>query len=294
MTATAAVVVPQARRRRRQTSRNTRATRVAITLVALAVVFINGFPFYWMALTSIKPGTEIFRDPPSLLTFAPDFSAYVRLFRDTNLLSALGNSLIVAIGTTVLSVTVAALAAYGLTRFTFPGSGTFSTAILYAYTFAPIVIVVPLYGMFREAGLINTHLGLIIAYSSFGVPFALWLLRPFFAAMPPELEEAAFVDGATRWRSATTVVLPMATPALIAVSVFTFLLAWEDYLFARVLITEPGLKTLPVALYDLFGASLQDWPLIMAFAVVINVPVLIGFFFAQKYLVSGWGAGAVK
>jgi len=286
---------PQTTRRRRSTvTGRTTGMRVAITVVALVVVFVNGFPFYWMALTSIKPGTEVFGSPPSLVTLTPDFSAYVRLFRDTTLLSALGNSLIVAIGTTVLSVTIAALAAYGLTRFQFRGSGTFSTAILYAYTFAPIVIVVPLYGMFRDVGLINSHFGLIIAYSSFGVPFALWLLRPFFAAMPPELEEAAFMDGATRWRSATTVVLPMAAPALIAVSVFTFLLAWEDYLFARVLITEAGLKTLPVALYDLFGASLQDWPLIMAFAVVINIPVLIGFFFAQKYLVSGWGAGAVK
>lgn len=276
------------------TIKRTTSMRVAIFAVAAVVVLVNGFPFYWMALTSIKPGTELFSDPPSLFTLAPDLDAYVRLFTETTMLTALRNSLIVSVGTTVLSVAVAALGAYGLTRFRFFGSGAFSTAILYAYTFAPIVIVIPLYGLFRDLGLVNSLFGLILAYSSFGVPFAMWLLRPFFAAMPPELEEAAFVDGASRWKSAWYVVMPMATPALIAVSVFTFLLAWEDYLFARVLITEADHKTLPVALYDLFGASLQDWPLIMAFSVIINVPVLIGFIFAQRYLVAGWGAGAIK
>lgn len=258
------------------------------------LVAINGFPFYWMALTSVKPGTELFSYPPAFFTTAPDFGGFQRLFETTNFLTYAKNSLIIATGATVVSVTVSALAAYGLTRFPFPGSRAFSTAILYAYTFAPIVIVVPLYGMFREAGLINSHLGMILAYASFGVPFSLWLLQPFFRAIPAELEEAAFVDGANRVKSAWYVVFPQALPGLIAVSVFTFLLAWEDYLFARVLITQDELKTLPIALHDLYNASLQDWPLLMAAAVLINLPVLVAFLFVQKYLVAGWGAGAIK
>lgn len=266
---------------------------VLLTGIVL-LVLVNGFPFYWMALTSVKPGTELFSYPPTFLTTEPDFSGFTRLFTTTNFLTYAKNSLIISVGATAVSVAVSALAAYGLTRFPFPGSRAFSTAILYAYTFAPIVIVVPLYGLFRDAGLINNYAGMILAYASFGVPFSMWLLQPFFRAIPAELEEAAFVDGASRLKSAWYVVLPQAAPGLIAVSVFTFLLAWEDYLFARVLITQEHLKTLPIALHDLSNASLQDWPLLMAAAVLINVPVLIAFLFVQRYLVAGWGAGAIK
>lgn len=268
--------------------------RWVLLIGIVLLVIVNGFPFYWMALTSVKPGTELFSYPPTFFTTEPDFSGFTRLFTTTNFLTYAKNSLIISVGATAVSVAVSALAAYGLTRFPFPGSRAFSTAILYAYTFAPIVIVVPLYGLFRDAGLINNYAGMILAYASFGVPFSMWLLQPFFRAIPAELEEAAFVDGASRLKSAWYVVLPQAAPGLIAVSVFTFLLAWEDYLFARVLITQEHLKTLPIALHDLSNASLQDWPLLMAAAVLINVPVLIAFLFVQRYLVAGWGAGAIK
>lgn len=260
----------------------------------LLLVVVNGFPFYWMVLTSVKSGTELFSWPPSFFTTSPDVGGFERLFSDTNFLTYAKNSVIISTGATALSVAVSALAAYGLTRFPFPGSRAFSTAILYAYTFAPIVIVVPLYGMFRDAGLINSYLGMILAYASFGVPFSMWLLQPFFRAIPAELEEAAFLDGASRVKSVWYVVLPQAMPGLIAVSIFTFLLAWEDYIFARVLITDDKLKTLPIGLYDLFNASLQDWPLLMAAAVLVVAPVLLAFLFAQRYLIAGWGAGAIK
>ncbi|MBZ2195517.1 carbohydrate ABC transporter permease [Occultella gossypii] len=258
------------------------------------VVAVNLFPFYWMVLTSVKPGTELFSNPPRFFTTMPDFGAYVRLIESTGFLTFAKNSVIISIGSTLLSIAVSAMAAYGLTRFKFPGSKAFTTGILYAYTFAPIVVVVPLYGLFRDLGLINTYGGMILAYASFGVPFSMWLLRPFFNSIPKELEEAAFLDGANRIKSAWYVVLPQATPGIIAVSVFTFLLAWEDYLFARVLITDTNMKTLPVALHDLQNASLQDWPLLMAAAALVSLPVLLAFLYLQKYLIAGWGAGAIK
>lgn len=268
--------------------------RTVLWIGIACVVVINFFPFYWMVLTSLKPGTELFTNPPQFFTTAPDVASYVRLVVETGFLTNAKNSLIISLGATVLSIIVSSLAAYGLTRFPFPGSKAFSTGILYAYTFAPIVIVVPLYGMFRDIGLINTYQGMILAYASFGVPFSMWLLRPFFNSIPKELEEAAFIDGANRVKSAWYVVFPQATPGIIAVSVFTFLLAWEDYLFARVLITETSMKTLPVALYDLYNASLQDWPLLMAAAALVSLPVLLAFLFLQRYLIAGWGAGAIK
>lgn len=276
------------------TAKHRLRTRWVLWIGVILVVAINFFPFYWMLLTSVKPGDQLFSNPPSFITTSPDLGAFVRLLVDTGFLTNAKNSLIIAIGATVLSIAVSSLAAYGLTRFRFPGSKAFSTAILYAYTFAPIVIVVPLYGMFRDLGLINTYAGMIIAYASFGVPFSMWLLRPFFNSIPKELEEAAFIDGANRVKSAWYVVFPQATPGIIAVSVFTFLLAWEDYLFARVLITETTMKTLPVALYDLYNASLQDWPLLMAAAALVSLPVVLAFLFLQKYLIAGWGAGAIK
>lgn len=260
----------------------------------ILLIGINLFPFYWMLLTSFKPGPELFLSPPQFYTLTPDLGGFERLISRTNFLTYAKNSLIIATGATILSVTVSALAAYGLTRFPFHGSRAFSTAILYAYMFAPIVIVVPLYGMFREADLINSYLGMILAYASFGVPFSMWLLQPFFRSMPEELEEAAFMDGASRLKAIWHVVLPQATPALIAVSIFTFLLAWEDYIFARVLITQDHMKTLPIALHDLYNASLQDWSMLMAASVLITVPVLVAFLIVQRYLVSGWGAGAIK
>ncbi|WP_154794457.1 carbohydrate ABC transporter permease [Occultella kanbiaonis] len=268
--------------------------RYVLAIGIVIVVAVNLFPFYWMVLTSVKPGTELFSNPPRFFTTMPDFGAYVRLIESTGFLTYAKNSVIISTGATLLSIAVSAMAAYGLTRFKFPGSKAFTTGILYAYTFAPIVVVVPLYGLFRDLGLINTYGGMILAYASFGVPFSMWLLRPFFNSIPKELEEAAFLDGANRVKSAWYVVLPQATPGIIAVSVFTFLLAWEDYLFARVLITDTNMKTLPVALHDLQNASLQDWPLLMAAAALVSLPVLLAFLYLQKYLIAGWGAGAIK
>ena len=268
--------------------------RYLLIIGLLAVTAVNLFPFYWMVLTSVKPGSELFSNPPRFVTTAPTIGSYVRLLESTGFLTYARNSVIISTGATVLSIVVSAMAAYGLTRFRFPGSRAFATGILYAYTFAPIVVVVPLYGLFRDLGLINTYAGMILAYASFGVPFSMWLLRPFFNAIPRELEEAAFLDGANRLKSAWYVVIPQAIPGIIAVSVFTFLLAWEDYLFARVLITDTNMKTLPVALHDLQNASLQDWPLIMAAAALVSLPVLLAFLYLQKYLIAGWGAGAIK
>lgn len=268
--------------------------RWALILRVTVLLLINLFPFYWMFLTSIKPGTELFTNPPTVITTTPTFDAYWRLLETTNFLQYAKNSLIISVGATILCVAVSTLGAYAVTRFTFPGSELFSTTVLYAYAFAPIVIVVPLYSMFRDWGLINSYAGMILAYASFGLPLCMWMLRPFFDAISLQLEEAAFIDGASRPKSFFYVVLPQAVPGIVAVSVFTFLLAWEDYLFARVLITRDDMKTLPIALHDLNNASLIDWPLAMSGAVLITLPVIFGFLFFQRYLVAGWGAGAVK
>jgi ABC-type glycerol-3-phosphate transport system permease component len=160
--------------------------------------------------------------------------------------------------------------------------------------FAPIMIVVPIYILARRLGLANTHTALVLAYGSFCLPFALWLLRAFFRSIPLELEEAAQVDGAGRARTVLHVVLPLALPGLIATSIFTFTLAWNDYLFTRILIASDELKTLPVGVQDLFSAAVVDWGLVMAAGMLITLPALAFFMAVQRHLIEGWGAGGLK
>ena len=160
--------------------------------------------------------------------------------------------------------------------------------------FAPIMIVVPFYIVMRGLGLVNTHFGLILSYTTFSLPFSMWLLRSFFQSIPIDLEEAAMIDGASRPQAVIRVILPMALPGLIAVSLFTFVVAWNDYLFARVLIGSDDLKTLPVGIQDLYESTVTDWGMVMAAGVMITIPALIFFVMIQRYLIAGWGAGAVK
>jgi len=146
----------------------------------------------------------------------------------------------------------------------------------------------------KKVGIENTHFALVLAFTSFCLPFTLWLMRAFFSTIPLELEEAALVDGAGRIRALIYVVLPLALPGIIATSIFTFILAWNDYIFTRILITSDELKTLPVGVQDLFHSALIDWGLIMAAGMMITIPALLFFLSVQRYLIRGWGAGGVK
>jgi ABC-type glycerol-3-phosphate transport system permease component len=160
--------------------------------------------------------------------------------------------------------------------------------------FAPIMIIIPFYVMMRFAGLNNTHLGLVLAYSAFCLPFALWMLRTFFQAIPVDIEDAAMIDGASRRQVVLYVVLPLALPGVVATGIFTFILAWNDYIFARVLLGADELKTLPVGIADLYNASVVDWGMIMAAGLLVIAPVLGVFVFIQKYMVAGLASGGVK
>ena len=175
----------------------------------------------------------------------------------------------------LLTLTVSSLGAYGLTRYRFRGRESVAGLILLTYMFAPIMIIIPFYILVKQLGIVNTHLALVLSYTTFCLPFCLWVLRAFFQSIPLELEEAALVDGAGRGRAVWYVVLPLALPGLIAAAIFTFILAWNDFLFALVLITSEELKTLPVGVNDLFNATIVDWGMIMAAGVMITVPTVV-------------------
>ena len=268
--------------------------RLGLHVAGLALLIVGAFPLFWMLSTALKPSAEIFATPPALVPLHPTLDNFRRLFAETHFVGFFRNSVAVAGATVALTLTVSSLGAYGLTRYRFRGRETVAALILLTYMFAPIMIIIPFYILVKQLGLVNTHLALVLSYTTFCLPFCLWVLRAFFQSIPLELEEAALVDGAGRGRTVWYVVLPLALPGLIAAAIFTFILAWNDFLFALVLISSEELKTLPIGVNDLFNATIVDWGMIMAAGVMITIPTVLFFAAVQRYLVQGWGAGGVK
>ncbi len=261
---------------------------------AAILTVATAFPFFWMISTSFKPLQEIFISPPNFLPNDFTLANFERLFEQTRFLTYFKNSVFVSACTVLLTITIGCAGAYSLTRFKFYGREKIASLILFTYMFAPIMIVIPFYVLIKKLGLANTHIALILAYTAFCLPFSLWLLRAFFQSIPVALEQAALVDGAKRFQAVVYVILPLAFPGIIATSIFTFILAWNDYIFVRILITSDELKTLSVGIADLHNATVIDWGMIMSGSMLITVPVLIFFVFVQRYLIAGWGAGAIK
>jgi ABC-type glycerol-3-phosphate transport system permease component len=270
------------------------SNRLFLYGAALLLTLQASFPFFWMASTSFKPPSEVFAQPPSFIPHQVTWDNFKRLFTSTHFLIYFRNSILVSGCTVLLTMVVSAIGAYSLTRYQYPGREKIAGLILCTYMFAPIMIVIPFFILAKKIGIENTHFALVLAFTSFCLPFTLWLMRAFFKTIPIQLEEAALVDGADRIRAVIHVVLPLALPGIIATSIFTFILAWNDYIFTRILITSDELKTLPVGVQDLFHSALIDWGLIMSAGMMITIPALLFFVSIQRYLIRGWGAGAVK
>lgn len=269
-----------------------RALRV-YSAVLLLLIFV-GFPLYWMAVTSFKPQTEVFRTPPTLLPETWTLRHYAELFWLTDFGLLFLNSLKVCLLSTGLSLIVGSLGAYALARFRVPGKESYGRLVLIAYMFPGALLIIPLMLLFRKLGLTNSHLGLSLAYLTFSVPFVMWVMRDFFASVPVDLEEAALIDGATRLGALWDVVLPQAVPGLIATGIFAFLFAWNEYLFALILISDEGLRTLPPGMMRFASTTDTNWGLIMAASTLATLPMAIAFGLVQRYLVTGLGAGGVK
>jgi len=268
--------------------------QLAIYGCALVLLIFAAFPFFWMISTAFKPLREIFAYPPYFFPKDSTLANFVRLFEQTRFLTYFKNSVIVSTSAVVVTMIIATAGAYSLTRFRYYGRERIASLILFTYMFAPIMIIIPFYVLIRKIGIANTHLALIMAYTAFCLPFNIWLLKAFFQSIPIVLEEAALTDGAGRIQAIIHVVFPLALPGIIATGIFTFILAWNDYIFVRILITSDELKTLSVGIADLYNATVIDWGMIMSGGMMITIPVLVFFTFIQRNLIAGWGAGAVK
>ena len=247
-----------------------------------------------MLITSLKGTREILQYPPTFFPLKITFENYVNLLKNTSFLIYLRNSLAVALSVVIITDLAAIFGAYSSTRFNFFGKNAIIISSLFGYMIAPIMIVIPFYLMMRYMGIGNTHIALILAHAAFCFPFALWLMRSYFQDIPIELEKAARIDGASHLQTLIHVVLPNASPGVMAVSIFVFILSWNDYVFARILITGNALKTIPVGIEDIYNATVLDWGLLMAAGVVITVPILVGFIIINKVLMKGWGFSGIK
>jgi multiple sugar transport system permease protein len=261
----------------------------ALGLLAFAILF----PIYYMIIISLKIPRDIYRRP-SLLPVNPTLKNYADLLARDEFLTNVFNSMLVAGLTTLFSVAISTMAAYSLVRLKYRGRDWIGRLILFAYLTPSALLFIPLSVIIAQLRLGNTLHGLIFVYLTFAAPLSTWLLMGFFRSIPADLEEQAMVDGATRIQAIWRVLLPLSTPGLIAVSVFTFTGAWNELLLALIFITSPSLQTVPVALQYLITGDVFRWGLIMAGSVLAALPVMVLYYLAQRFVVQGLAAGAVK
>jgi multiple sugar transport system permease protein len=257
------------------------APRLVLLVLALLITLL---PVYWMVITSLKTQLEVFAAPPTFAPQRPTLENYISLFANRNLGAYLLNSLIIG-----------SLAAYALARFRIGRlNERISFWVLAPRMIPPIAIVVPIFLILQQFGLINKHLGLILVYTAFNLPFVVWMMRSFFQEIPIDLEEAAMVDGASRLRSFWHVVLPLAAPGLVATAIFAIITTYNEFFFALILTSTPAAATLPVGTASLIGKTQTLFGEMAAAGVVATAPIVFFALLVQRHLVRGLTMGAVK
>ena len=251
------------------------------------------FPFYWTFVTSVKPESELYGETVTYWPKTFSIDSYRKLFTDFNFLKPMTNSFIVATMTTVISLTVSVLAAYAFSRYRFKGRKLLMTMFLTNNMFPTVLLLIPLYAIMRKLGILYTPGSLVLSYTTFTIPFSIWLLNGYLDDLPMALEEAAMVDGANRAQAFVRIIMPILTPCVVATGAYVFMTAWNEYTFA-VMFTNEANRTIPVALKNLIGQLGVQWGMLTAGGIITIIPVCVMFFFAQKRLIAGLTAGAVK
>jgi len=256
-------------------------------------LFVALFPIYWIIVSSFKTPLDTLAIPP-LWLFKPTLSAYQNIFVFDNYGLYFFNTVVIAVGTTVIALAFGSMAAYALDRYPFRFRDVIAYALLGTRFIFPIVYAIPLFQLFNKFELLDTRVGLIIAYTTFSLPYAVWIMQSFFAGIPTDLDDAARIDGCSRLGAFWRVILPISAPGLGASAIFIMLLAWNEFLFALILAGGGMSRTLPVAASLLVGQREIQWNELCALATATIVPLLVFFGFLQKHLIRGMVAGAVK
>jgi multiple sugar transport system permease protein len=251
-------------------------------------------PVLWMLSTSLKANGEVFQNPPRLITESFSFDAYTAILGNGAQLRFFLNSYIVAFAVTVLTLLVAILAGYAFSRFTFPFQKTINAVIVSVQAVPPITLVIPYFGLVVALGLYNTYPGLILTHMVFTLPYAIIMITAYLNTLPRELDESVKIDGGTGWTALWRVLVPISVPGLIAVGVYTFMISWNEYLFALTLTRTDDMRTVPIGIQLLMGQHSYEWNQMMAMSILGSIPVLVLFLLFQRRFIGGLTAGAVK
>lgn len=268
-------------------------------LLVILVCFIAVFPFFWMVSSSFKVSGEIFTYPPVWIPRDPTAVGYLNLFTQHMFGNSIfwdfaRNSLIVSLLASVITVVTASLGAYGMARFKFRGNKLLKYVILLSQMLPGALLLIPLYMVMNQLGLIDSLWALVIAYISFTLPYCTYLLKSYIEAIPESLDEAALVDGCNRFRALFSVVIPVAAPGIVVTFVQAFIMSWNEYMFAIAFLNSNSNWTIPVALGSFRGQYLVDWGYLFAGSVLLTLPVVVLFLVFQRWLIAGLAGGSVK
>jgi multiple sugar transport system permease protein len=273
--------------------RDTTSSKVLIYALLTVFVVMVAVPLFWMVTTAIKTNKELYEDF-SYFPQRPTLENFVRVIVREKLLINIRNSFSVAMSTTLITVIVSSLAAFSIVRYRYPGREWIGRIILFKYLLPSAMLFIPLYVIVTALGLGNTQQGLILTYLTFTIPFCTWMLMGYFRGMPIELEEQAMVDGCTKIGAMLRILLPLSAPGLVASAIFSFTLAWNEFLLALVITMDQSTMTVPIKLSMMVVGDQYIWGQLMAGAVLASIPVGILYFIGQRFVVQGLAAGAVK
>ena len=273
--------------------RDTLASKIVTYGLLTVFVIMVAVPLFWMVTTAIKTNKELYEDF-SYVPQRPTLENFVRVIVREKLLTNIRNSFSVSLITTLITVLVSSLAAFSIVRYRYPGREWIGRLILFKYLLPSAMLFVPLYVIVTALGLGNTQQGLILTYLTFTIPFCTWMLMGYFRGMPVELEEQAMVDGCTKIGAMLRILLPLSAPGLVASAIFSFTLAWNEFLLALVITMDQSAMTVPIKLSMMVAGDQYIWGQLMAGAVLASIPVGILYFIGQRFVVQGLAAGAVK
>ena len=269
-------------------------TKSGLLLGLLIGAVFAGFPVFWMLVSSFKTNTEIFAFPPQLITKGFSFDAYIAVFNDPEEIRFFINSYVVAISVTIVTVLVSLMAAYAFSRHEFRFKKPLNMVILGVQAVPPITLLIPFFGLMVTLQLYNTYGGLILTYVVFTLPYAIIMMTGYFNTLPRELDEAVKIDGGGSWTTLWRILVPISVPGIVSVGVYTFMIAWNEYLFALTLTRTTDMRTVPVGIQLLLGQNSYHWNQMMAISVLGSIPVLILFLVFQRYFIGGLTSGSVK
>ena len=271
-----------------------RTAHAAIYGLLIVATGIMLFPAAWMLTVSVRPNVEVMKIPPQWIPTIFTLEPYLKVLGSARYLRTFANSYFIALVVTAFSLVVGALAAYALARFRFKGQRAVIMFLIITQMFPLVLLCIPYFRLVVRLGLYDTLTALVVVYTTFTLPFCILMLRSYFAQIPKEMEEAAMVDGCSRLGAIVRTLLPLSFPALLGAGLYTFLLAWNEFLFAVVLIESWGKRVITIAIYSLLAEFVTEWNTMMAFSVLASAPLVIAFIFLQRYVVQGMTAGAIK